>query len=325
MTFVLDEREWRGGIGRFARETTPFLPPHVGLSSPHRPTHPLAPLELSLALRRLGHPGPFFSHGYVPPLVSGVPAVVTLHDLMYLKGHAIRSPARAGYMNALRHLYRRCPAVVTMSCAARAAVERWLGGATRVEAVGGGVGPAFHPGEQAGRDGPPAALYVGSRAPNKNISGLLRGFAAAEVPPVLRVTGTKAAWAKHVATIDTRVASRVEYLGDVPERALPDEYRRASVLVIPSFEEGYGLPALEAMACGTPVVYGRCGALLEVVGDAGLGVDPGDPTAIGAAVDEILGNERRAAELIAAGRQRAAGRTWEAVAARITAVLTSLT
>ena len=302
--FVLDARRWTGGIGRFAVETTPFLPPHRRLESSGRPTRPIAPLDLAVALQRMGRSaGPFLSHGYIPPLASPTPAIVTIHDLMYLRGHSAFSRSRAAYLSAMRPLYRRCAAILTMSETARGEVRRWLGDDSRVIAVGGGVAAPFRPAADVEPD-LSSALYVGSRLPNKNVDGLLRGFERSAHAASLAVTGAAEDWASHVEPRALR-AKTVEHLGSLSESALINRYRRAGVLVMPSIEEGFGLPAIEAMACGTPVVYGRCAALCEVIGDAGIAVDPHDHRAIGQAIDDVLGDPERRAELVAEGRRRA--------------------
>ncbi len=108
-----------------------------------------------------------------------------------------------------------------------------------------------------------------------------------------------------------RLPDGVEALGDVPVEERVRLYRRAALLVFPSLYEGFGLPPLEAMACGCPVAASRAGALPEVCGDAAVLFDPGDPAAIAAGIEEGL---ERAAELSAAGPARAALFSWEACA-----------
>jgi len=323
---ILDRRDWRGGIGRYLAETAPFLPPSLPLTSRWRPTHPLAPVELGLKLRRMGR-GPFFSHGYLPPLNSPVPAVVTLHDLMYLRGHGAQSAARAAYMGALRPLYRRCAAVVTMSEAARDEITHWLGERVPVVAVGGGVGPQFHPADPPSAPERPVVLYVGSRGDNKNVSGVLGGFEKSEASrsAELWLTGTEREWSEHVAPFDHRLDGRIRFLGRVADEDLPGVYRSASVLLIPSLEEGYGLPALEAMASGVPVVHSTHRALVEAVGGAGIAVEATDWSAIGAGLDAVFADEATARDMAARGRERAVTMTWQATADRITALLRSLT
>lgn len=324
-SFVLDRRAWKGGIGRFLAETAPFLPATQPLMSRWRPTHPLAPAELAARLRRLRGHGPFFSHGYVPPLASPVPAMVTLHDLMYMRGHSAQSRPREAYMNALRPLYRRCATIVTMSDAARDDVAEWLGDGVPVVAVGGGVGPQFCPDDSVAPPQRPVVLYVGSRSPNKNPGGILGGFERSAVAAAesgeLWLTGSAADWAPHLEPFGARLDGRIRFLGRVDDADLPGVYRSASVVLIPSIEEGYGLPAMEAMACRVPVVHSTDRALCEVVGDTGVVVDPRDSAAIGAGLDAVLGDPARARDLAARGRARAATMTWQAVADRIVSVI----
>ena len=109
--------------------------------------------------------------------------------------------------------------------------------------------------------------------------------------------------------------------GDVALRAL---YEAAACFVFPSRDESFGLPAVEAMACGCPVVAARAGSLPEVCGDAALLVDPDDPRDIAAAVARVVDDAALSAGLRAAGRARAAGFTWAAAAGRLAALAEGL-
>jgi glycosyltransferase involved in cell wall biosynthesis len=118
-----------------------------------------------------------------------------------------------------------------------------------------------------------------------------------------------------------RAGSRLELMPYVSQQALPALYRGASLVAMPSLAEGFGLPALEAMACGTPVVVGNTSAMPEVVGDAGLLVDPEDTDAISGAILRLLTQDPLRKQLIARGLARAAGFSWERTAGRVLAVL----
>ena len=113
-------------------------------------------------------------------------------------------------------------------------------------------------------------------------------------------------------------ASAVRSLGHVPDDQLPGLYAGAECFVLPSLYEGFGLPCVEAMACGTPVVASNAGALPETCGDAALLVDPTDQTAIADAVERAIGDER----LRAAGLARAAQFSWDRTVGEIDALLT---
>jgi len=112
----------------------------------------------------------------------------------------------------------------------------------------------------------------------------------------------------------------VEFTGRVDDAALAELYRQAAVMVFPSRYEGFGLPALEAMACGCPVIASDRASLPEVVGDAALRVDPDDVEAMAAALRRVLGDARLRSELRRRGLARAAGLSWDLTAERTLAV-----
>ena len=116
----------------------------------------------------------------------------------------------------------------------------------------------------------------------------------------------------------------VRFLGPVPEADLPALYAGAAVFVFPSLYEGFGLPVLEAMACGTPVITSNTSSLPEVVGEAGILIDPRDVRALAEAVERVLADERLRAELRAKGVERARQFTWEKTARETLAVYRSV-
>jgi glycosyltransferase involved in cell wall biosynthesis len=167
---------------------------------------------------------------------------------------------------------------------------------------------------------------VGNFLPHKNLPRLLRAWAA--LPEVLGghrlvlAGGALAGRAALRALADSLgLGDCVVFPGLVADADLPALYGGAAALVQPSLEEGFGLPALEAMACGTPVVASRRGALPEVVGDAGVLVDPEDERALASALARVLGSagERRA--LAGRGLARAASFTAERTAGRVVELL----
>ena len=230
------------------------------------------------------------------PLRPRAPLVVTVHDLALLR-HPDAFPRwhRATGTRALRAGVAVADAVVCVSEFTRdELVELLRVPAERLRIVPNGVDPVFTPaGERAEGD---YVLAVGTLEPRKNLEGAVEAARLAGVE--LRVAGA-VGWGG--VAVDG-------WVGEPSDGELAMLMRGARCLVYPSLYEGFGLPVLEAMACGTPVVTSRGGATEEVAGGAAVLVDPRDPAAIAAGIEEAT---RRREELVAAGRARAAPFTWE--------------
>ena len=268
---------------------------------------------------------------YKRPLQAPCPVVITIHDLFFIGYPGRRRPLYDRAMTVLARTYARgAAAIVTDSeHSRRAIVERLALPAERVAVIPVGLGREFSPTtpSAAQRDryglGSRYVLYVGNFLPHKNLPCLLRAWAA--LPPTLRVThrlllagGDRAgrpALEALARTLD--VAASVGFPGLVADADLPALYGGATVLVLPSLEEGFGLPALEAMACGAPVIASRRGALPEVMGDAGVLIDPEAGDALPAALARVLGNDDERAALARRGRARAATFTADRTAGRV--------
>src|SRR5437762_7191073 len=149
----------------------------------------------------------------------------------------------------------------------------------------------FHPepGKPPRLSRPPYALYLGNVMPHKNLPRMVDAFAAATRGTDVRLVIRGAGHAHHVAALRARIDAlglgpRTDWQPYAEADALPSLYRRARVLLLPSLYEGFGLTALEAMACGTPVITATTSSMPEVVGDAALVVDPLDTGAIAGAL-----------------------------------------
>ncbi len=163
-------------------------------------------------------------------------------------------------------------------------------------------------------------LFVGTLEPRKNIGTLLDAWTLLVKSrphlPKLRLAGAArpeaGTWLARLQV--PPLAGTVEYIGYIPDADRLATYEGAKLLVLPSWHEGFGLPALEAMALGVPVVASNRGALPEVVGDAGLLVAPDDTRGLAAAIAAVLDDPARAAAMSARGLVHAAGFTWDAAA-----------
>lgn len=166
-------------------------------------------------------------------------------------------------------------------------------------------------------------LFMGTIEPRKNVAGLLQAYRELltrrpDAPPLVLAGKVTPACQDLLKAIDEPpLAGRVRAVGYVSGADRERHYRDASMLVMPSLDEGFGMPALEAMTMGLPVVVADRGALPEVVGEAGLLIDPEDPVALAAAMERVLTEPGVALQASDAGKRQAARFTWRASASRL--------
>jgi glycosyltransferase involved in cell wall biosynthesis len=171
-------------------------------------------------------------------------------------------------------------------------------------------------------------LFVGGLTPLKNFGNLLRAYKRVQniIPHHLVVIG----WKRWKFSQDLRVmdelglSDRVLFKGFVPDEEIPSFYNRAALFAFPSIYEGFGIPALEAMACGCPVIASKTGCSPEVVGDAAVLVDPQDPGMIAAAIRDAIEDSGLRRQLIDAGLKRAKKFSWRKCARQTLSVFDSL-
>ncbi|MDR7472089.1 MAG: glycosyltransferase family 1 protein [Armatimonadota bacterium] len=322
---VLVDARWLGthGIGRFTAELLARFPPVDLLRDTTRPASPVDPLRLWWILKRR-RPGVFFSPGYNAPLRSPVPFVFTIHDLIHIRFPGETTAAkRAYYRIFVRRAALRAACVLTVSEFSRQEIVAWTGvDATRVVLAPPAASAAFAPEGGRREPGYPYLLYVGNRKPHKNLRRCFQAIAQASLPRTMRLVMSGAADAATVAQARLAgIAERLVFTGWVDDPTLAAWYRGATALVIPSLYEGFGLPALEAMASGTPVVASRTAALPEVVGDAAVMVDPLDVGSIAQGIERVVHGSDLREQLRQRGLARAALFDWNPTAGRIWEIL----
>ncbi|MGZ4280170.1 MAG: glycosyltransferase family 4 protein [Solirubrobacteraceae bacterium] len=311
-----------GGVERWARELAARLPalggyevvrPPAALS--HRAGHAWEQAVLPVRARRARL---LLNPANMAPLAFPRNAIV-IHDAAALRHPGWYSPLYARWQTAvLPRIAKRAQVLITVSEFSRRELAELL----QVDAhvVPGGVDGRFHP--QADPEPAKAALglsrpyvlTVASRTTRKNLASL---DAAARRLGHEGIDLVAAGGKRPQFRDDGATSAGPRTLGHVPDAHLPGLYAGAEAFVLPSWHEGFGLTCIEAMACGTPVVAARAGALPETCGDAARYADPADPDDIATQVLAAIGDER----LREAGPERAALFTWERTVRELDALL----
>jgi glycosyltransferase involved in cell wall biosynthesis len=240
---------------------------------------------------------------YRGPVVQRAPLVVTVHDLaVFRHPEAFNRWSRWYGPRVVPRVVRAARVVIAVSEFTKRELIDVLGvAADKIRVIPNAVEDAFT------REGPAAdgdyVLTVGTLEPRKNLQRVVEAARQAEVE--LRVVGARGWGGVSVG------GNGVQWLGEVPDDELARQYRGARCVAYPSLYEGFGIPVLEAMACGTPVVTSRGGATEEVADGAAVLVDPRDPAAIAAGIERAT--EQRD-ELVERGLERARAFNWQAVA-----------
>jgi len=270
---------------------------------------------------------------FVAPLLSRCPSVVTIYDLSFLLYPESFKRAKRFYLGLFTRLSaRRARRIIAISESTKRDVVRLLGvPPEKVEVVYCGIDEAFRPlaEEQVAafrsKRGLPERfiLFVGTIEPRKNVTRLIEAFADLRSFDVAQDTfaicdlrlvigGAKGWFYQDVfaRVEELGLEDKVIFPGYIPVSELPLWYNAAELFVYPSLYEGFGLPPLEAMACGTPVVAANTSSLPEVVGEAGLIVDPLDVEGLAEAMRRALDDEALRQEMREQGLERAKGFSW---------------
>jgi len=324
-TIYADQR-WIGdhGIGRFARHVLTgldYCP--VSLASP--PALPLDAVRLARALGKATRNDLFFSPGYNSPLYCASPFIFTIHDLNHIdrdeNGSLLK---RLYYATVMKRACHRARSIFTVSEFSRERIIEWSGvPPEKVVNVGCGVSAEYNLNVVPHEFPFPYLLCVSNRKGHKNELRQVEAFARSGVADGMRLvfTGDPAAELSDCIARNGMTES-VHFVGLVSDAKLASLYRGATALVFASLYEGFGLPVLEAMACGTPVVTSNTTALPEVAGDAALLVDPTSVEQIASAMRRIVSDTPLRQQLHEKGLARAAQFSWASTTAKVQRLLT---
>jgi glycosyltransferase involved in cell wall biosynthesis len=324
---IYADQRWVGdhGIGRFAR--------HVLADQGYSPIpltgHPAAPLDtlrLTRALRGLSRDDLFFSPGYTPPLSCPSPFVITIHDLSHIHcPENSSSLIRLYYATVMKRACRRAARILTVSEFTRAEILDWAGlHPNAVRNVGCGVEPSYRPDGDVSLFPFPYLLCVSNRKRHKNEARVVGAFAQSGLAQTMRLVFTGDSTPQLARCIEQHhLTTSIGFVGRVPEDRLPPLYRGAEALIFPSLYEGFGLPILEAMACGTPVVTANITGMPETAGGAALLVDPTLVDEIAEAMKRVVSDTSLRRQLRDKGLVRASTFSWQHTAGLVREILTT--
>lgn len=266
---------------------------------------------------------------YNAPLLHRGPMIVSILDLIHIMDAAYRQSVKSWiYARPILNLVvRKADHIITISEYSKVQIIERLGvPASKVTAIYCGVNGEFQPmdRDEAFADvsaglgiRQPYVLYVGSLKPYKNVSTLLKAFAIlrkrCKIPQRLLILGDDVKWKGSLVKECARlgIEGATSFVSFVGQELLPKIYAAADLLVMPSRIEGFGLPVVEAMACGTPVVCSRAASLPEVGGEAVVYFDPENPDELAGAMERVLASRELQKDLKRKGLGRARMFSWE--------------
>ena len=271
----------------------------------------------------------FHAPAYTAPLHGAHPLALTIHDVSYERHPEWypyrRDPIRRWFY---RHSARTADVIITDSDFSRREIAAAYGlDPSHIRVVPLGVGGPFLASTSPRRPADvkqPYVLHVGDLHVRRNLRTLVRALARLPsvssqiTPPLLVLAGTDRGERANIESEARRANIQIRFLGPVDDDALVALYAGAAAFVYPSRYEGFGLPLLEAMACGAPVIGARAGAIPEVVGDAGILVDPDDEVEMATWISRLMTDGDLADRFRRAGRKRAMDYTWERTARQTT-------
>ena len=316
---ILIDSRWAGntGIGRLYQEVMKYAPAEASceyVQSKMALGSLLSPLMLGEEIKK-SSAEVFYSPSFMPPAFSKTPFIFTVHDLMHLfyysKLHKIY------YEQVIARLAPKAKKIITVSHFSKSQLVDILGiPEDLIKVIYNGVDHHFLHNEEEFESARPYFLYVGNRRKNKNVPAMLSAFAKARIPNefMFFLSGNSD------AELDVLIGSlgiqkRVRFLGFIEEQDLPKIYKGAHATLFASLMEGFGLPIIESMASGTPVLTSNTSSLPEIAGGAALCVEPTDISAIAVGIEKLVNEEEFYVDCMVKGLVRAQEFSWEKTAA----------
>ena len=316
---ILIDSRWAGntGIGRLYQEVMKYAPSEASCEFVHNKMglgSLLSPLMLGEEIKK-SNAEVFYSPSFMPPAFSKIPFIFTVHDLMHLfyysKLHKIY------YEQVIARLAPKAKKIITVSHFSKSQLVNILGIPEElIKVIYNGVDSHFLQNKAEYESIRPYFLYVGNRRRNKNVPAMLTAFAKSKIPNdfMFFLSGDTDP-EMETLILSLGIQKRVRFLGFIEEEDLPKLYKGAHATLFASLMEGFGLPILESMASGTPVLTSNTSSLPEVAGGAALCVDPTDISAMASGIEKLVNEEEFYVDCMVKGLARAQEFSWEKTAA----------
>ena len=280
----------------------------------------------------------FYSPDFVlPPVRGDIPTILTVHDISFVHYPETFTPSLRNYLNKVvpRSIQNATHVLADSQATRDDLINLWQVNDEKITVIYPGVDPSFRPPSDKQQlanvrkkynlGDEPYILSVSTIQPRKNYQMLIRAFkdVVDDFPHRLVLAGGKG-WLYEETLNEVEIqglGDRVQFLGFVEDEDLPALYSDATLFVFPSLYEGFGLPILEAMACGVPAIVSDASSLPEVAGEAALVISPKEQGIWTAAIRDLLGDPNRQSQMVAGGFLRARQFGWKRSAEQLSAVL----
>lgn len=320
---IIFDTRWIGehGIGRFAKEVFDdeiFDPIKIR-------GNPISIFDVfKLTFYLFFNRNFYFSPGFNAPLFFLNRTAITIHDLNHIDVDANTSfLKRLYYRFILKRACRKAAIIFTVSEFSKTRILDWSGvEPNKVKVVYNGVSSAFHKDVQPYKPGFPYIFIVGNRKLHKNENRALLAFAKANINKDIKVLFSGQPSDELLNTVkELNISNRVHFLGRMSEEELASTYKGALCLLFPSLYEGFGLPAIEAMACGTPVITSNTTSLKEIANKSALLVNPEKTQEITASIEQLISSKTLQDQLISNGFDNVKRFSWVITKELITTLL----
>ena len=327
MRKIIFDKRWEGGhgIGRFSKEISARLKFDKYLVNSIKPTNPMdifiTPWYLCL------NKFIYFTPGFNAPYFFIKRSIITIHDLNHIDiDNNSNFLKKLYYKIVLKRACRKSLAILTVSEFSKRRIVEWSGiNATKVTVVGNGVSSSFTPDGETFNPGYKYIFCVSNRKEHKNEKRLIEAYSL-----ISEKNHTKLVFSgnptnelsEYIRSLD--LEENIIFTGFITDDDLPKYYRGALLLIMPSIYEGFGLPVIEAMACGIPTIVSNTTSLEEIAGDASLLVDPLNVQDISNALHKLMCSNLMQEELKIKGLEHVRQFTWKNTVDKVKEVLDSL-